>query len=713
MLRRFLLIVIAGVVLFSTGIYLARRWRIEAARSGVPSSLPAGVQQQTEGFAFSRSEGGRTVFSLEAARSEEREDGRIIVSGVTLWIFGRAGDRADRVRTDRCEYEPDGGDIQCPGEVDILLRSASSPDEEAPGLTITTRGLRYSPRRELVWSDSPVRISWEQGEGRAAGILYHLKNGVAELSGDVQLELHSQEGGPLTAEASRLLYLASTRRLFLSSPLTVNFQDGTLQAGSLEVELDEKFHTRAMEATGRVRMERRVKGERWRLEATGLVANYTTEGRLDRLDLTGPLEYSRTGPGTASAVHARQAQLVLTPEGELRKARIVGSARMTVERKGRVWLARGGWLEWTRRPGSGGDYLLRGGRAAGLELRPRRGERAGVSGERIRVSFRDDLPRDLQASGRTELWVEPAGGVRRTSTGEALRIDFAEDGALTAVEQRGNVILSVAGWRARGGRLLYDASGKILELREGASLENDRARTTAREIDFLETGGVLLARGEVRSTFKNASPGGNDSGEQGLRLAADELRAASDGSLVRYTGNVRLWSGEDRISAASLEYSRARDSWEASEEVILLLARPAGSSGGAIRVESEHLNYNPGQGLAVFDREVRLSSTYGTLFAPKLEVHFAEAEGGGMGKAERILATGGVLSELQGRSIQSDDVEYLPARGEIIFGGKPTVEDATGLSTSASRLTLFLADGTLLAESENGIRTVTRRPAGQ
>jgi lipopolysaccharide export system protein LptA len=66
--------------------------------------------------------------------------------------------------------------------------------------------------------------------------------------------------------------------------------------------------------------------------------------------------------------------------------------------------------------------------------------------------------------------------------------------------------------------------------------------------------------------------------------------------------------------------------------------------------------------------------------------------------------------------VRSDDRRATGERGEydsasqkfVISGGNPTIYDGSGTSTTGRQLTFLLADDTILVESAEGTRTLTR-----
>ena len=82
-LRNWFALSAVAIVLVVSGFYLYARWRIHHAIQHVAEKLHVDIQQSTEGFTLSKSEGGRTLFSIHAKRAEQfKQGGRAVLHEV-------------------------------------------------------------------------------------------------------------------------------------------------------------------------------------------------------------------------------------------------------------------------------------------------------------------------------------------------------------------------------------------------------------------------------------------------------------------------------------------------------------------------------------------------------------------------------------------------------------------------------------------------------
>jgi hypothetical protein len=103
---------------------------------------------------------------------------------------------------------------------------------------------------------------------------------------------------------------------------------------------------------------------------------------------------------------------------------------------------------------------------------------------------------------------------------------------------------------------------------------------------------------------------------------------------------------------------------------------------------------------------------------PDLELFFTRAANGqpatgsgtlGAQQISRAVGTGGVTVIQGDRRATANRGVYTASDGKFVMtGGTPTLFDATEGTTTGHQLTFFLADATIIVDSENGSRTLTK-----
>jgi hypothetical protein len=75
---------------------------------------------------------------------------------------------------------------------------------------------------------------------------------------------------------------------------------------------------------------------------------------------------------------------------------------------------------------------------------------------------------------------------------------------------------------------------------------------------------------------------------------------------------------------------------------------------------------------------------------------------------DRVLAEGAVVVRQGGRRAMAERAEYTADGKFVLSGGRPTLTDASSDTTTGHSLTFFVANDTILIDSQEGFRTLTR-----
>ena len=149
---------------------------------------------------------------------------------VLVEIFGPAGNRHDLLRTAKCDYNPNSGELFAGGEVKIELNNLGGNPPSAgpmrPGrdpVMIETSKVHFTQQATIAETDQPVKFQTPRASGTARGITYSTKTGAVELLNDVVLDLPPR-GGPkpmpqVNLTASRLRFNKEEQVVDLWGPI--------------------------------------------------------------------------------------------------------------------------------------------------------------------------------------------------------------------------------------------------------------------------------------------------------------------------------------------------------------------------------------------------------------------------------------------------------------------------------------------------------------
>src|SRR5579864_717371 len=225
-LRRWFAIGAIGLSMVVAGMYLYARWRVHNALKDVPNKLGIEVQQSTDNFTISKSDQGRTVFTVRASKAVQyKQGGRAELHDVSIILYGRDSSRFDQVYGSDFEYDPRTGDITAKGEVQIDLEAnpqgLTNPDQALPKelknpIHLKTSGLVFNQKTGNAYTTQKVEFRVPQATGSALGANYVGKQNTLTLVSNLEMQL--SRPNPAQVTASRGVFSKEPRQFLLDHP---------------------------------------------------------------------------------------------------------------------------------------------------------------------------------------------------------------------------------------------------------------------------------------------------------------------------------------------------------------------------------------------------------------------------------------------------------------------------------------------------------------
>src|ERR1700722_10631014 len=91
------------------GAYYYARHRVQNVLQQVPEKIGAGIQQSAQGYTYSQSVQGRTLYKIQAAKALFKLDGRAQLQDVAITLYGKDAGRYDQIYGSDFEYDPHSG----------------------------------------------------------------------------------------------------------------------------------------------------------------------------------------------------------------------------------------------------------------------------------------------------------------------------------------------------------------------------------------------------------------------------------------------------------------------------------------------------------------------------------------------------------------------------------------------------------------------------
>ncbi len=640
----------------------------------------------------------------------------------------------------------------------------SSGNSSARLIHVGTSNVTFDRETGEARTDRPVDFSFPYGQGRAVGVVYNSERGVVRLQRDVELKLQpagsvAQRGAAesMTLTGGSLEYHRDDRTLRLLAPVVARQGQRELTAGQLALELDADLRARRLVAAGErggSRPELRSADKRGRavLVADRFVAFFHPRGWTERIEASGNVRGTSTG--STGEDHLEAQQLVLEMVAKLNQPRLLvasGGVKAQSSHRGasRRLETAAMRLSFVAAQNSRGQRLDHGESLAPATMEwtapdSVAGKSVNVTtklqGQQVTAEFdpRNRL-KTLAAHNGVEAERRLPGRPPQVSTSRELVARFDRAGEWTELDQNGAVRVREGDRTAQADRARLERATQNYVLSGSVVLTDSGTRSTAQSVSFNQVTGEMRAEGDVRTTDLGAGRSGiANLAPQPAHVAADRLQTSSSGGQALYTGHARLWQGDSVIEADSIQLFRDAKTLNARGHVVAVFPQAPGTpasprtvlgSPGPTkesrpdlwRIRAGTLAYSSVDARALLEDGVNAESRQVTINSRVLELFLvsvaaspgslanAPAGGGGAQQLARAVATGNVTVRQGDRRGTSERAEYTASDGKMVLsGGRPTLYDAFRGTTTGRQLTFFFSSDTIVVDSEQGSRTLTR-----
>jgi lipopolysaccharide export system protein LptA len=557
-----------------------------------------------------------------------------------------------------------------------------------------------------------------------------------------------------------------SRLLRLLGPAEARTPAERLTAGEIRLSLDIDFHAQTLVASGangsRPSVTAQGTREEMKLEADTLTAHFSPEGAVTKLDATGAMHGIRNAAAEQQEARADSGTLELWPwlgrpkelnlNGDvlLKTQGSSGESRLLRTSAFRMEFSRGGSgdsgkaqkaetlagaMEWTDAPLQPG--------ATGIKTK--------LQADRLMVDFAaSGKARQLQASGNVQTERTASGRLPQVATAASGVVELQPAGGWSQMDLDGDVKLKEGERSGQGGHAVFVRASQTATLTGNAVARDASTQTHAPRITFAQASGEIRAEGGVRSTDFSSRASAVQLAPAPANITADTLQANSKTGRAFYSGHARLWQGESVLEAESIELLRETRVLNAAGNVRAVFpqasAQAAGDPGSSMEQKSRALTpaaavaapagakkthlwhaasgtltYSDKENRAHLEQDVVVQSAEQRMRAPSLDLYFTRSPSAGQASSSRAgsatgaqqisraAGTGGVIIEQGSRKATAERGEYLAATGKFVMsGGNPTIYDGSAGTTTGRQLTFYLADDTIIVDSENGSRTLTK-----
>lgn len=580
------------------GVYAHNAWLARQAEKKAPPAVPPMIEQLSNGFAYSKVDGQRTIYTVKASRATQFKEGsRNLLEDVVILVYGKNGDRNDKIITRACDFISDTGKVSCAGEVQISLQAAGDSAASPHAVQVTTSAVTFNRDTGEARTDQPVTFHWPAGQGSAVGMSYDTSNGTLELRQNVELAVSPSDppnapsgapSGAAPADPARILHVAGNSMFFERDTRTVEMDQNVhaqqltheLTAQKMVLELDPEFQVRSFVASGQPQFRDRMPQGPLALSADEISSAFRTDGSVETIVGTGNVHGMRTTTVGSDSIEAGRLQVDLATNANI--------PRLLTATKGVLLISTSAAFN------EGARHI----RSDALEMRFSKDSRPGetllesvntlapahadwqnvaiVNGKSVPQSAamagnRMDLKFDgqnqleqLVNTGNVEVTRKLGDEPEQVTTSRELLAKFDKTGQWTTMDQTGDVHFHDDLHKGQADHAHLDRAENRITLEGSVVLADATTRTTAQTAWFSQAEHTLHADGHVLTTDSNPSPGNPSSGNpsagrisnfapEAAHISAEHLVADTAHGHAVYSGRGRLWQGQSVIEGETIE----------------------------------------------------------------------------------------------------------------------------------------------------------------
>jgi lipopolysaccharide export system protein LptA len=308
----------AGLLVVVIAAFLGyAHYRTHRFLTNLPKKLGVNVRRETNGFTYSQSVQGRTIYTVHAAKAVEHADGKVTLHDVGIVLYGQKQNRADRIYGKEFEYDQKNGVIRADGEVHIDLQAPQAADENAK--------MDYAAGKDLHAGGAGEKKDERLIHVTTSGLVFLQKLGVAATDNDIEFE-----AGGLTGHAVGADYNSDTGVVVLHSAVKVNGlqRDRPVVLTASRAELDRQNERAVLTQAKYVTVGGKGGGAGQTAQANNVVVHLREDGTVERLEAEGDVALSN---GTGGTVVAPRGEMTLNAQNQPQSAVMLGGVSFTAD----------------------------------------------------------------------------------------------------------------------------------------------------------------------------------------------------------------------------------------------------------------------------------------------------------------------------------------------------------------------------------------------
>src|SRR5581483_576143 len=539
------------------------RLKAQAAAAPVkPKRLAPGTQANFHGWTYSHTSSQKTVVTIHADDFQEL-DGKDELTGVTLDIFNKDGDKYDHVHSAKADYDVSHGILYSDGEVEITLNIPKNEQPNGRLMSIKSSGVSVESKTGKAYTEREAHFQFDRGDGQAIGADYDPNTRELNLHNNVSMTWRGSDPGttPMKIETAQLNYNEKNATVFLIPWSKLTRDTLSMDAGPATVRL-ENGNLRQVETTQAKGTDQRP-GRNLEYAANSLTIDFNDNNQIQKI--TGVdqarvvshgdtsqttvtadrvvMDFETTGSDSILQAAVAQGHGVMESKPVIKAGLDAADTRVLKSDTIHTKMRPGGQdLEAVETDGPGAIEFI-----PNKPLQPHR----WMNGDHIWMTYgeKNNLQsfRSVGVTTRTE---KPKLKDAKETPGPALTWSknlvatfLPNSSNLDKLDQSGDFRYQEGDRHAKANRALLDQPNNVMNLVGGARMWDSTGSADADSIVINQMTGDFIAEGHVTSTRlpdkkKDASGGGGMlSEDEPLNARARKMISKDNNLSIRYEGD--------------------------------------------------------------------------------------------------------------------------------------------------------------------------------
>jgi lipopolysaccharide export system protein LptA len=610
------IVVAAGLLVAAiAGFFVYGRWQGRRFGHDMPGGLGMSIQQSTNGFTYSESRGGHTIYTLHASKAVQyKSGGHAELHDVGITLYGADGAPANHIYGSDFDWDPVNGIARAAGEVQIdfqgsaapATQAGKAPADEGEGKStvhIKTSGLVFNQKTGLASTTERIEFRLSEAAGSATGASFDSQSGTVILVADVAFN-SSVGGNSLAVRAHHAQFDRASRLLYLLQDVT-DYADTHSSSDQATVSFRSDGSAFQIESQGNVIL---TGSDGQKINTRKAHVDLGPKSEPEQAVLDGGVLYVADNAARLLHGSASSGTLLFGPQPTIKHAQLRDAVSVVDEEKPPPVPSAAG--KATQNPPQTSTRQVQATQvdidfSSGPDRRPMAEHILAAGGARVNVHtiYAKTPPEDttvqgdqlfatltaeevfssLRGTGHTVLVVVSPSGVKQTSTGDNLLMTFAPPHPPPAAKP---------------------AKGKTATPTPQPATQLQSA---------VQVGNVTMTQETPPKPARESGAAAQPGGSAPDVTSATAQRVAYDAAsqLVQLSGSPRLRDGSGELSAAWVEFERATGNANATGGVKATYRQSSGqpsmtfADSGPVHVVADHAHLDHATDLTTFYGKLR------------------------------------------------------------------------------------------------------------